>query len=143
MASFLNLDAHRQLNREDLQAARRIFLILMKKESQSIVLPSVSARQNSRQSSETLTDKLKMMVGLSTSTKPWRPLAIEDELVLFSQSIQSFNDGFSSFWINHRARLFRLHRIAQRINIFPATSVPSESIFPIAGLIAQKQRVSL
>ena len=143
MASFLDPDAHRQLNREDLLAARRILLILMKKESQSIVLPSLSARPNSIQSIETLSDKLKTMVGLPTSAKPSRPLAIDDELVLFSQSVQSFNSDFSSFWINHRARFFRLHRIAQRINIIPATSVPSKSIFSIAGFIARKQRTSL
>jgi hypothetical protein len=143
VASFLDPDSHRQLNREDLQAAKRILPILMKKESQPIVSPPFCSPASSVRSSQVLTDKLKIMVGMSTSTKQSRPLAIDEELVLFSQSIQSFNGDFSSFWINHRARFSRLYRVAQRINIIAATSVPSESIFSIAGFIARKQRTSL
>ena len=115
----------------------------MKKESQPLGSPHVSSPSPSIRSSQALTDKLKIMVGMPMSTKPSRPLTIDEELVLFSQSIQSFNGDFSSFWINHRARFSRLYRIAQRINIIAATSVPSESIFSIAGFIARKQRTSL
>ena len=115
----------------------------MKKESQPLVSPHVSSPSTSIRSSQALNDKLKIMVGMPMSTKPSRPLTIDEELVLFSQSIQSFNGDFSSFWINHRARFSRLYRIAQRINIIAATSVPSESIFSIAGFIARKQRTSL
>jgi hypothetical protein len=130
----------------------------MKKESQSIVTfststsststsstptPSTSTSSIATQTNQTLIDKLKIMVGMPTAVKSCRSLTVEDELVLFAQIIQCFKGDFSSFWVQYRERFSRLYRVAQRVNIIPATSVPSESIFSIAGYVARKQRTSL
>ena len=115
----------------------------MKMEAQSIVGSSTSTSSSATKSNQTLTDKLKMMVGMSTNVKPSRSLSPEDELILFTQVIQSFKGDFSSFWIQYRERFSCLYKVAQRVNIITATSVPSESIFSIAGYVARKQRTSL
>ncbi|CAF4764353.1 unnamed protein product [Rotaria socialis] len=115
----------------------------MKKEAQSIAGSSTYASSTATKSNQTLTDKLKTVVGMSTNVKPSRSLSAEDELILFTQVIQSFKGDFSSFWIQYRERFSRLYKVAQRVNIIPATSVPSESIFSIAGYVARKQRTSL
>ena len=95
------------------------------------------------ETSSSLTDKLKEMVGMSITARPARSLSVEDELVLFIQAVQAFKGAFSSFWLQFRGRFGRLYRIALRVNIIPATSVASESIFSIAGYITRKQRSSL
>jgi hypothetical protein len=72
-----------------------------------------------------------------------RLLSIEEKLVLFTQSIQTFKDDFASFWVQHGGRYCRLYLVARRVNIIATTSVPSESIFSIAGFVVRKQRTSL
>ena len=115
----------------------------MKRELQSSVTSSTSTSSISVNTIQTLTDKLKIMVGMSTNVKSLKTLTIEEELILCSRAIQSFTGDFSSFWLQYRERFSRLYRVAQRVNIIPATSVPSESIFSIAGYVARKQRSSL
>ncbi|CAF2163586.1 unnamed protein product [Rotaria magnacalcarata] len=143
VASYLDPESHKNSSREDKQAAKAILPNFMKMETQSIIGSSTSTGSSATKSNQTLTDKLKMMVGMSTNVKPSRSLSSEDELILFTQVIQSFKGDFSSFWIQYRERFSRLHKVAQRVNIIAATSVPSESIFSIAGYVARKQRTSL
>lgn len=108
------------------------------------MISSASTTMNPHPSKQTLTDKLMTMVGMPTSTSSSdKILSIDDEIVLFCQSIQRFKGDFSSFWVQQRSRFTRLHQIAQRVNIIPATSVASESVFSIAGFVARKQRTSL
>ena len=130
--------------REDAIIAKKILPNMMKKEVQPIISSPVSSNTSSVHSTQTLTERLMTMVGMPTPTAPsTRLLSIEDELTLFTQSIQMFKGNFSSFWIHHRSRFTRLYRVAQRVNIIPATSVASESTFSIAGFVARKQRSSL
>ncbi|CAF3354532.1 unnamed protein product, partial [Rotaria socialis] len=143
VASYLDPESHKNLSREDKQAAKAILPNFMKMEAQSIVGSSTSTSSSATKSNQTLTDKLKMMVGMSTNVKPSRSLSPEDELILFTQVIQSFKCDFSSFWIQYREHFSCLYKVAQRVNIITATSVPSESIFSIAGYVARKQRTSL
>ena len=143
MASYLDPESHRNLSQEDKQVAKAILPNLMKKESQSIITSSTATCSTITKSNQTLTDKLKIMVGMSTNMKQSRLLTVEDELTLFTQAIQSFKGDFSSFWLQYRERFSRLYRVAQRVNIIPATSVPSESVFSISGFVARKQRCSL
>jgi hypothetical protein len=143
MASYLDPASHRNLSEEDKQAAKAILPNLMKKESQAINSSSTSTCSAVTKANQTLTDKLKIMVGMSTNMRQSRLLTIEDELTLFTQAIQSFKGNFSSFWLQYRERFSRLYRVAQRVNIIPATSVPSESVFSISGFVARKQRTSL
>ncbi|CAF4957783.1 unnamed protein product, partial [Rotaria socialis] len=136
VASYLDPESHKNLSREDKQAAKAILPNFMKMEAQSIVGSSTSTSSSATKSNQTLTDKLKMMVGMSTNVKPSRSLSPEDELILFTQVIQSFKCDFSSFWIQYREHFSCLYKVAQRVNIITATSVPSESIFSIAGYVA-------
>ena len=115
----------------------------MKKEPLPTVDPTTFQSLSITKSTTSITDKLKIMVGMSTDVKQIKLLTIEDELALFSHTIQSYESDFSSFWIQNPARFARLYRVAQQVNIIAATSVPSESIFSIAGIIARKQRTSL
>jgi hypothetical protein len=115
----------------------------MKKEIQFNVGSSSSPASTVTKTTQTLTDKLKIMVGMSTSMKTSKSLTIEEELVLFTQAIHSFKGDFASFWLQNRERFTRLYRVAQRVNIVAATSVASESVFSIAGFVARKQRTSL
>ena len=115
----------------------------MKKESQSIGNTSTSICSVVAKTNKTSTDKLKIMVGMPTNVKPSRTLTIEDELILFTQVIQSFKGDFAPFWVQYRECFSRLYRVAQGVNIIAATSVPSESVFSIAGFVARKQRVLL
>ncbi|CAF3985596.1 unnamed protein product [Rotaria sp. Silwood1] len=143
IASYLDPEAHDELSEEDKQTAKTILPGLMKNVSQSIGNSSISTSSIVTKTKQTLTDKLKNMVGISTNVKLSSSLTIEHELVLFSQAIQSFESDFSSFWLQYRDRFSRLYRIALRVSIIPATSVPSESIFSVAGYVARKQRASL
>jgi hAT family C-terminal dimerisation region len=116
---------------------------LLKKELQPVINYSTPTLSNSTKTTQRLTDKLKIMVGMSTTIKQSKSLTIDDELVLFTQTIQSYKNDFAPFWIQHRQRFSRMYKVARRVNIIPATSVPSEFVFSIAGCVARMQRSSL
>ncbi|CAF0917002.1 unnamed protein product [Adineta steineri] len=143
IASFLDPETFTDMSVEDKQKAKAILPTYMKKESQFIVESTTSTPSAINKSSQSLTEKLKMMVGISTTVRTTRPPSIDDEIVLFIQAIQAFSGSFSTFWLQYRGRFTRLYRVALRVNIIPATSVPSETIFSIAGFISRKQRSSL
>ena len=84
MASYFDPEAHQELSREDKQAAKSIVPSFMKKESQSIGNTSTSICSVVAKTNHTLTDKLKIMVGMLTNVKQSRTLTIEDELFLFT-----------------------------------------------------------
>jgi hypothetical protein len=115
----------------------------MKKELEFVGSSSSTTSSIVTKTSQTLTDRLKIMVGMSINVKPSKSLTVEDELILFTQAIQSYKGDFASFWLQYKERFSRLYHVALRVNIIPATSVPSESIFSIAGYVARKQRTSL
>ncbi|CAF1319316.1 unnamed protein product [Adineta steineri] len=50
---------------------------------------------------------------------------------------------FSEFWSQHQHRLPLMSTTVKRVNIIPASSVPCESMFSIAGYIRRKERSSL
>lgn len=50
---------------------------------------------------------------------------------------------FASFWRKHSSALPILSRMARQFGPIPATSVPSESAFSVAGYVARKTRSSL
>ena len=142
VASYVDPEIHQHLSEEDKQAAKRILPNLMKNET-ALTINSTPQTSTVVKATATLTDKLKILVGMSVSAESSKLLTIDDELTLFTQAIQSYKGEFASFWIQYRERFSRLYNVARRINIVSATSVPSESIFSIAGYVARKQRVSL
>jgi len=96
VASYLDSELHQNLSREDKQAAKAILPNLMKKESQSIIGSSTSTCSTVTKTNQALTDKLKIMIGMSTNMRLSRSLTVEDELILFTQAIQAFKGDFSS-----------------------------------------------
>jgi hypothetical protein len=143
VAIYPDPESYQQLSPEDKQAAKTILPSFMKKEIQFIINFPASPSSVVTKTSQTLTEKLKIMVGMPEKVKASKSFTVEDELVLFTQAVQSFKSDFSSFWLQYRERFTRLFRVAQRVNIIPATSVASESVFSIAGFVARKQRTSL
>ncbi|CAF1663993.1 unnamed protein product [Rotaria magnacalcarata] len=141
--SYLDPESHRQLSPEDKQAAKAILPNFMKKESQFIGSSSTSTYSTGNKRNQTLTDKLRIMLGMSTNVKQTRTLSADDELVLFTQLIRSYKSNFSTFWTQYRERFPCFYRVVQRVNIIAVTSVPSESIFLVAGYVTRKQRTSL
>ena len=114
----------------------------MKKEPLPTVDPTTFQSLSITKSTQSITDKLKITIRMSTNVKQIKLLTIEDELALFSHAIQSYESAFSSFWIQNLAHFARLCRGTQQVNIIATTSVPNESIFSITGIITRKQRTS-
>ena len=143
MASYHDPESHRQLSAQDKKAAKVILSNFMKKESQFIVSSSTSTYSTDDRSNQTLTDKLRAMLGMSINARQTRTVSAEDGLVLLTQFIHSFKSNFSAFWTKYREHFPRLCRVAQHVNIIAATLVPSESVFSVGNYVARKQRTSL
>ncbi|CAF1488902.1 unnamed protein product [Adineta ricciae] len=143
IASFLDPETFVDISPEDKQKVKAILPAYMRKEAQYTIQSTTSTPVVIHKPAQSLTEKLKMMVGISTTVRATRPPSVEDEIILFNQAIQSYNGSFSAFWLQFRDQFPRLYRVALRVNIIPATSVPSETIFSIAGFISRKQRSSL
>lgn len=101
-----------------------------------------SERSNASQSSSMI-EQLRLIAGSTKITNQPKVWSIEDELTAFNREIQSSIKDFSLFWQKNRHRFPRLFQIARRVNIIPATSVPSESMFSVAGFVSRKQRSAL
>ncbi len=50
---------------------------------------------------------------------------------------------FSEYWCTHEEQLSLMSATVRRANIIPASSVPCESTFSVAGYIRRKERSSL
>jgi hypothetical protein len=71
-----------------------------------------------------------------------RTLSLKQEIAKFD-SIDKSEYCFSSFWWKHQQLLPLLSQMARRYGSIPASSVPSESSFSVAGYAARKNRSSL
>lgn len=69
-------------------------------------------------------------------------ISIESEISLFLNTIK-MHRNFQQFWCAHRNSFPRIASLVYRFSIVPATNVPSESAFSIAGHISRKERSSL
>ena len=68
---------------------------------------------------------------------------IKQEIALFESIEKNDTNTFSTFWKQHSSSLPTLVSMARRYGPLPATSVPSESSFSVAGYLARKSRSSL
>lgn len=68
---------------------------------------------------------------------------IHRELLKYSSMEFGENDTFEMFWRQNSVALPILSDMARRYGCIPATSVPSESSFSIAGYLVRKSRTSL
>lgn len=71
-------------------------------------------------------------------------LSIDEEIGYYISSINvQQNIKFANFWSSHEKRLPVMSSVVRRISIIPASSVPCESTFSIAGYLRRKERCSL
>jgi hypothetical protein len=71
-----------------------------------------------------------------------KALTFRQELAKF-ESLDKMDHSFNTFWKTYEASLPTLSKMARRYGCVPASSIPSESSFSIAGHIARKSRSSL
>lgn len=71
-------------------------------------------------------------------------LSIDEEIGYYISSINTNPEiKFSRFWTNNEKKIPIMSAIVRRISIIPASSVPCESMFSVAGYIRRKERCSL
>lgn len=76
-----------------------------------------------------------------SSTTVW---SIEEEIGFYVSFVNRDEKvTLAPFWTDHESRLPMMSTVVRRINIIPASSVPCESTFSVAGYIRRKQRSSL
>ncbi|CAF4047465.1 unnamed protein product [Rotaria magnacalcarata] len=81
---------------------------------------------------------------LATSPSVGNSLSIDEEIGYYISSINTNPEmKFSRFWTENEKKLPIMSAIVRRTNIIPATSVPCESMFSIAGYVRRKERCSL
>ena len=71
-----------------------------------------------------------------------KDLSLKQELCRFEE-FDKKDATFASFWQRYGSSLPNLGKMAFRYGAIPGTSVPSESVFSIAGYVARKTRSSL
>ena len=71
-----------------------------------------------------------------------KPLTLNQEIAKF-ESFDKNGHSFTTFWRKYGNPLSALSKMARRYGAVPASSVPSEGAFSIAGHIARKARSSL
>ena len=107
----------------------------------SINLSSTNTKQNNVDSLFNLCG-IEPSVILIPSLKKAR--SIDEEIEYYISSINTEQQvKFSSFWSSQEERLLIMSSVVCRISIIPASSVPCESTFSIAGSIHRKERCSL
>ena len=78
----------------------------------------------------------------TTTTTSHKSFTLDEEISAYIDAAQSASD-FPQFWTSHHQSLPRLSHLVRRVNIIPATSVASESLFSTASFLNRKQRSSL
>ena len=99
-----------------------------------------------RQGSSSLNDFLRMcempMPSKSATASVKKHLSFKEEICHYMATARTI-PHFSDYWNHHRTLLPQMVQFVQRYNGIPATSVPSESAFSIAGHIQRKSRSAL
>ena len=71
-----------------------------------------------------------------------KQLSFKEELCHYMSTAGSYS-SFSLYWCQHEPVLPQLSKFVKRFCCIPATSVPSEAAFSVAGHIQRKSRASL
>ncbi|CAF3879758.1 unnamed protein product, partial [Rotaria magnacalcarata] len=165
VAAFLDPNEYRRLRKRpsELESAINLLKIEMGKDTQRIserLAASHSDNETVRTSeppnvSSTNTnlnnlDTLFSLCGCSdestiaSAQSQEKALSIDEEIGLYISSINSYqNIKFSNFWSIHEKQLSVMSCVVRRISIIPASPVPCESTFSVAGYIRRKERYSL
>jgi len=146
----------------DLNKALALVKVEMKKEtkttsqstvtcgnSQSIITPtsnvaklsSITTKNSSIETLFSICGVGSSSTSVSTTKTTW---SIDEEIGFYLSCVNGEEQwDFSSFWKEQQKRLPLMSAVVRRINIIPASSVPCESAFSVAGYIKRKQRSAL
>lgn len=143
MGAFLEPSLYQRLNENDRRSARK----LIANEMELIHLPASVQSSSGHVDQTKITNKFDLFTRLCGLSGPMnrtvgKILTIDEEISHYVKAVQA-GDDFQAFWCQYRKKFTRLSSIVRRINVIPATSVPSEAAFSIAGYINRKQRSSL
>ena len=81
-------------------------------------------------------------ISFQTQTTNQRLMTLDEEISAYVEAARSATN-FQQFWISYESHLPRLSCLVRRVNIIPATSLSSESLFSIANFLSRKQRSGL
>ena len=111
----------------------------------SIAASNVSSSSTSTSTSRTKLKLFREKCGLSSEPRPATKQisSIKQEVSRFESIELDAYEDFSSFWRQNCSILPNLSNMARRYACLPATSVPSESSFSVAGYLVRKTRMSL
>ncbi|CAF3586880.1 unnamed protein product [Rotaria socialis] len=162
VAAFLEPNEYCRLRQRpiELQAAIVLLKIEMQKETLRITQNNVvvqsnvtnsrsrSINTNSTDAKQNNIDSLFSLCGISSSSDQTLPgkkvWSIDEEIGFYMSSINiSKKIKFSHYWSDYEHRLPLMSGVVRRVSIIPASSVPCESTFSIAGYIRRKERCSL
>jgi hypothetical protein len=155
MCAFVDPEMHGSMNDIDKALAKKLLITENNKKingTQSTI--SISATSDlsnekvSNQISFTNAERLKLFrAKCGIIDDPQEPvkmksLSFRQELAKF-ELLDKMDHTFKKFWKKHGTSFPTLCKMARRYGCVPASSVPSESSFSIAGHIARKSRSSL
>ncbi|CAM4807921.1 unnamed protein product, partial [Rotaria magnacalcarata] len=133
------------------QEAKRIALKVRTSHSRTDIACDLSSKTNppkKEKEKENNIDSLFSLCGIAVSSVPTSSIqktwSINEEIGFYISSVNTDKQlMFASFWFNQEKRLPLMSSVVRRINIIPASSVPCESTFSVAGYIRRKERCSL
>ncbi len=132
----------------DRKAAKKI--IFTKLKNASFDRRAVSSSSSLSHSAPTTTtvatlnpfQRLAVLCGHSRSTTIQNEMSVDEEISGYI-NVTGSATSFSAFWCLYEKQFPRLAKLVRRINVIPATSVSSESLFSVASFLQRKQRASL
>lgn len=171
MAAFIDPGAYHRLNQQERELAVRLLTEQMERETianmvnrlQQVATTSITSNTTTPATASSIsatdhnsvsssgsrrTSALHTLFSLSetnavpTGISTTKAYTISEEIGYYISSIQR-ESSFASFWTGQHLKLPLMAAVAHRISNIPATSVPSESSFSVAGYIARKQRSCL
>lgn len=155
MCAFVDPEMYDSMNDIDKTVAKKL-LIAENNKKINVTQSKISILTTSGLSSEkvfnrkpfTNAERLKLFrAKCGIIDEPQEPLKIKtlsfrQELAKF-ETLNKIDHTFSTFWEKYETNLPVLSKMARQYGCVPASSVPSESSFSIAGHIARKSRSSL
>ena len=163
MAAFLDPNEYPKLRKRpnDLQNALALLKIEMYKEtlrtiqdtsatnSVNVTTTSDSNIINSRHTNvKNDIDTLFSLCGVESSpadaSSLTTTLSVDEEIGFYVSFVNGKKQvKFDHFWTDYEKHLPLMSAVVRRVNIIPASAVPCESTFSVAGYIRRKQRSSL
>ena len=152
MAAFLDPTIYNQINDDERKAAKKIiFRKLNNSTDRPAVLSSLSTTTTTSPTTTSTSttiklnplQKLALVCGRTISPSTGKKsMTLDEEISSYVKAAKSAAN-FEEFWFLHQDHFPRLSNLVRTINVIPATSVASESLFSVANFLQRKQRSSM